>query len=354
MSTGYKPKKGYLPMNKIDDNLLEQLYAEAHFNEFTSRPIFIDQTEWDSWFSKNNKYIAVKDLARSFYTIKYYENNVFDGNEEQNEVWEMIALKISDSTQQDSSNTSRILPYLKRLFPYAAIFIATLLGAIWWLNKPIGVQKNSVSFFTTEKKETFLLPDSTRLTLNKNSKAIFSFNDTIRVLKIEGEGYLEVAKKEKERKRMPFEVEYEGFKVEVLGTKFNFIGTRKSHSVALFEGKVKVSDRSGYALMKPGEVFKSHHGQLVKLTINSNFFAAWNTGVLNLNNTRLKEILDWLQISQDHDFNIQLSKERLNNTISGKIKLENESDLYQTLENFYNLKISRIGNQVLITEANPL
>lgn len=332
-----------------EEELLEQLFKDKMFKKFISSSDYINIIDWNNWFQNKNIYAPVKDEARALYKIRFYEGQVFKGNEFKEEVWNKIeakTLKLSDK---------KAIPIFSKTFhkwlPYAATITAVLFAAIWWVYQPNSNTQESYSFASKNKKETFILPDQTKLILNKNSKAIFSSNDSIRLLKVYGEGYLEVAKLEFMNQRVPFKVEHGNFVVEVLGTQFNFIGSEKMKSIALFEGKVKVSDQSGELIMKPGDVIKSVNGTLSKLHINSDLFMAWNTGILKLRNTSLSEIMEWITLTQNRTIEIQVSEQILSQTISGEIEISNEMNLYKTLGNLYNLSIVQSGNQLIIRDA---
>lgn len=332
-----------------EEELLDQLFKDKAFKKFISTSDYINSIDWNNWFQNKNIYTPVKDEARALYKIRFYEGQVFNGYEIREEVWNKIEAKTIKLSYK------KAIPIFSKSFhkwlPYAAIITAVLFAAIWWIYQPNNNIQENYSFASKDKKETFILPDQTKLILNKNSKAIFSLNDSVRILKVYGEGYLEVAKLEFLNQRVPFKVEHGNFVVEVLGTQFNFIGTEKTKSIALFEGKVKVRDQSGELIMKPGDVIKSVNGTLSKLPINSDLFMAWNTGILKLRNTSLTEIMEWITLTQNRTIEIQVSEQILSQTISGEIEISNEMNLFKTLGNLYNLSIVQNGDKLIIREA---
>lgn len=312
-----------------EEDLLDLLVNNIAYMEFISSDHFIEWEDWDNWFHQHHEFLPLRDQARIIYRIRFYEENVYNSPLIKEEVWN----KIDEQINLRSNLFIPKLTSIKRWLPYAAIFITVLFTAIWLLKKPANKSNDIMSFAANSQKESFLLPDSTKLILNKNSRASYSFNDTLRLLKVYGEGYLEVSKIDKNNKRIPFIVENNGFIVEVLGTQFNFIGNSKSRSVALFEGSIRVKDRSGEYILKPGEVIQSVNGELSKMSINSDLFKAWNTGVLVLNNTPLSEIINWIKMSNELEIETQLNPQVLSQTVSGEIELENELNLYRTLGN---------------------
>ncbi len=329
-----------------EEDLLDLLVNNIAYIEFISANHFIEWEDWDNWFHQHHEFLPVIDQARVIYRIRFYEENVYNSALMKDEVWSKIDEQINLRSNLFITNLTS--NSINRWLSYAAIFITVFFTAIWLLKKPANSSNDIMSFAAHNQKESFLLPDSTKLILNKNSRASYSFNDTIRLLKVYGEGYLEVSKIDKKNKRIPFIVENNGFIVEVLGTQFNFIGNSKSKSVALFEGSIRVKDRSGEYIMKPGEVIKSVNGKLSKMKMNSELFKAWNTGVLVLNNTSLTEIINWIKMSNELEIETQLNPQILSQTVSGEIELENETNLYKTLGNLYDLDITESGNKVNI------
>lgn len=100
------------------------------------------------------------------------------------------------------------------------------------------------------------LPDGSMVWLNAGSKISYSqgFGYTVRLVRLIGEGYFEVAHDEK----LPFSVESDNVRVKVLGTKFNFrdYPTDAEATVSLNEGSVSMSTSKNPGddkLLKPGQ-----------------------------------------------------------------------------------------------------
>ncbi len=91
------------------------------------------------------------------------------------------------------------------------------------------------------EKSHVILADGTEIWLNSGSKLIYPtvFNRTERIVKLEGEGYFNVAK----NKEKPFIVETDKLDIEVLGTSFNLKSYPEEDIVetTLVEGSVKLS-----------------------------------------------------------------------------------------------------------------
>lgn len=141
---------------------------------------------------------------------------------------------------------------LKPLWRYAAV--AALLIAFSALSFWQGGERVKDSFAQIEveapigSRSRLVLPDGTTVWLNAGSRMSYSqgFGVDDRKVKLEGEGYFEVAK----NKEVPFLVTTKDLQVRVVGTKFNFRNypTDDEALVTLEEGKVALNN-----LLQPGD-----------------------------------------------------------------------------------------------------
>lgn len=105
---------------------------------------------------------------------------------------------------------------------------------------------------TTEKGQHLVcfLPDSSKVTLNADSKITFNIKnwESDRMVSLEGEAFFEVKKGRK------FEVKSNQGIVTVLGTSFNIYAREDNYKVACLTGKVKVSTakNANHQVLTPG------------------------------------------------------------------------------------------------------
>lgn len=148
------------------------------------------------------------------------------------------------------------------------------------------------------------LPDGTLLWLNAGSKITYSqgFGVDDRKLRLEGEGYFEVAHNEK----IPFEVCTREVSLRVLGTKFNF----KNYSddseamICLMEGKVALQNEKKVMpelYLKPNErmVMNKQTGEMVKSKVNVEYANIWRENKLFFDEELLEDIAKKLMRSYD-------------------------------------------------------
>lgn len=197
----------------------------------------------------------------------------------------------------------------------------------------------------------FILQDGTKVWLNADSKLEFlpdykSKNQ--RIVKLEGEGYFEVAKD----KTRPFIVETALQRVEVLGTHFNINAYKDEPAIVttLIEGSVKVSSRNNQSYLKPG-------------------FQAINSGAdIHVNEADLDKVIDWKEgdfYFQQTDFRLAMRKIArwydvdviydssipANLTSNGIIPRNNNlSAVLKSIERSGQVKFKIEGNKILITK----
>jgi len=152
------------------------------------------------------------------------------------------------------------------------------------------------------------LPDGSRVWLNAESSLIFpvEFKGLKREVTLSGEAYFEVAKNAK----MPFHVKLSNMEVEVLGTHFNIMAYADEPIVktTLLEGSVKLSNRMGQQLLKPGQegILNGANKFLVK-TANLEQAMAWKNGRFVFNNDDIpsisRKLARWYNVSVDDQRN---------------------------------------------------
>ena len=193
----------------------------------------------------------------------------------------------------------------------AAILFIPLLGAFFYMlsNKDIeapqytGLSVDSLEVIAPVGSRTvFQLSDGTTVHLNYGSRIKYPrhFAGDIRGIKLEGEGYFEVAR----NPARPFVVKTGKMNVKALGTKFNVQAYPDDEEVAttLVEGKVVLEKTSGeegagtLGAMVPGQHMVYHAGSDRILSSKGNIdkFIAWKDGRLVFDNEPITGVADKL------------------------------------------------------------
>ena len=158
------------------------------------------------------------------------------------------------------------------------------------------------------------LPDSTLVVLNAGSRMVYAqdFGVESREVQLEGEGYFEVTRNE----RQPFRVSSENIALTVLGTKFNFRDYPQEDEVvvSLREGLVTLDNRireEAPMALKPDErmVMDKCQGRMKRERMATDSYLKWMDGKLEFDGTPLDKVIQVLERS--YDASIRLEEDSL-------------------------------------------
>lgn len=216
-------------------------------------------------------------------------------------------------------------------------------------------EKNSAVVFNTITtprggQYAVVLSDGTKVFLNAQSSITFptSFPGAERLIKINGEAYLEVA----HNRSMPFRVQTKGQLVEVLGTHFNINSYDDEPLIrtTLLEGSVKVQSGSSKVLLKPGEqsqLDKAKNGSKISVqTVNLEEVIAWKNGIFEFDEASIEDVMR--KTARWYDINVSYVGKAPDIRISGRISRKVDfSGLIQLLE-FEGIKFRIEGKNIAI------
>lgn len=158
---------------------------------------------------------------------------------------------------------------------------------------------------TTSTIEDLTLPDGTVITLNKGASLTYdqSFDATIRLVKLQGEAFFDVARDEDR----PFVIETKHTKTEILGTSFSISETGQETILNVVSGKVAFSgaEKEPIFLTKGNRGTLTESGELVKSQNDDRNFMSWKTGELIFENDPLSTVLQHL----DRHFEVTFQSE---------------------------------------------
>ncbi|MDR7128873.1 ferric-dicitrate binding protein FerR (iron transport regulator) [Algoriphagus sp. 4150] len=346
-------------MSQIND-LLEDLefvrWVKYPDNELT--------TFWKSWIDANPDRIEDVKLAKEI-VVGFHFPAPKATEATKKEVLTRILRSSKDLTGPSSYriplhpqiNKSRI-----RQFPRVA---AILIGAILLSLIMINLKKDqnpalehTVAHWVTKEtnageKLSFRLPDQTIVWLNAGSSLSFpeSFDSTVRLVKLRGEGFFEVS----ENTLQPFQVLSDSLITTALGTSFNINARGKDEvKVSLVTGKVSVSYQSvdkDYFLT-PGEELNysktANKGDVNPF--NDELVLGWRFGKLIFKKSSLKDVKEKLEEWYGVEVSISgapKSHWRFNGIFENQT-LENVLKSMSNIENFHykieNKKVSIVFN----------
>jgi transmembrane sensor len=160
-----------------------------------------------------------------------------------------------------------------------------------------------------------LMPDSSKITLNKNTSLQYSnkFGIKNRTLKLNGEAYFSV----KKNTQLPFIVDCDGLFVEVTGTSFSINNYTRNKIIKVYvtSGQVKVYNNEGNReILNPGEMVAYNRNEKTlnkaRIETNSNI-NSWFTQTLSFEDCPLQQVID--NINHYYNVDIQLNVTNIQN-----------------------------------------
>lgn len=200
-------------------------------------------------------------------------------------------------------------------------------------------------------KLTFKLPDGSKVILNSGSSISYpvTFSNEVRVVKLEGEAFFEVTSD----LYKPFKVVTPASVTTVLGTHFNVNDRMGTTRITLTEGKVQVESKDEEdrkdVVLSPGEMAIStlENRNLSVQKVDIDEVTAWKKGIINFNNSSLKEAFtkleNWYGVDIVYPENINFKRK-----IKGKFENENLENILTGLAFSLEFEFEIIENRVMI------
>ncbi len=222
---------------------------------------------------------------------------------------------------------------------YAAVILAVS-GLTLLLNNLLTINERKSQSVTTVisangQQSTVILPDSSVVTLNYNSKLIYAENygENNRRVQLEGEAYFDV----KKQNNLEFTVQTSDIDIKVLGTRFNVqaYGNNEQTKVILETGSVQISDHANQFShrMNPGQIvfYDTRTGNLRMDTINLSRALAWREGIIYFVDTPMPEVIS--QLERKYNIKIQVKNQNVLKTVfTATLKNESITDVLKLIE----------------------
>jgi ferric-dicitrate binding protein FerR (iron transport regulator) len=196
-----------------------------------------------------------------------------------------------------------------------------------------------------------VLADGSKVLLNAASSLQFPafFTGKERNVVLRGEGYFEVAK----NTEMPFHVQVNEVRVEVLGTHFNVNAYEEEETIrtTLLEGSVKLIKNSHSKIIKPGQqaVLRQDQEDISITDIGVDDVVAWKNGKFQFDEgadipTVMRQIARWYDVDIEDQGKIT---GHLGGTISRNV---NASQVFKMLEMTGSVKFLITGKKVIVMQ----
>ena len=214
------------------------------------------------------------------------------------------------------------------------------------------INKNSrpvetVTLLTSRtSKGEFQLPDGSRVWLNSSSSLSYDKSNP-RDVRLEGEGYFDVAKKDGE----PFVVNTSRAAVKVTGTQFNVRDFEHfdKEEISLLSGKVEVSAGGRTIALSPGEKLSIKEETVEKKDADVTLDSAWIGSELVFDGVALSDILTTLE----HWYNVNIRYGpgvNLSSRLSFKVRKESLGETQRIITRLTNCQFKKLDDRnILIT-----
>lgn len=221
-----------------------------------------------------------------------------------------------------------------------AVAASLIIGVFILTHFTIKPQSEWVTIAATNETINYFLPDSSAITIYKNSSIRFdakAYGEDTRQINMSGKAYFDVRKS----KTAPFEVYGEVAKVRVLGTEFQISESEQSTEVYVNSGRVlftAINSENGVTLTKGMFAELTLDNQAPQITEETTMNPlAWVNGVLIYKNAPISDVLAELSAFYEVKLHTQNIEKRLNATFN----TDSLDETVKMIEQVMNIKIIR-------------
>ncbi|MEB2776011.1 FecR domain-containing protein [Algoriphagus sp. D3-2-R+10] len=327
-----------------DNFSLDDFVTDPFFREWVLYSDPVHNEFWMDWKDAHPSKVKLVEEAKTM-ILSLEKLKLEMKPAELRSVWDAIQsdIKLPPKSFESSSRKRKSLP-----FASAVASIALGLLAWYWFDLP-----KEVEFQTAfgETKE-IILPDSSTVILNSNSKLVFVDNwegQMAREIWIEGEAFFNVVHKVDHQ---PFKVlSSQNVAIEVLGTEFNVYNRYQETEVVLTSGMVTLSfpvkEKQGKIVMNPGDLVEFKESKYQRKKVNPVHYTSWKDKVLYLDETSLGDIIKMAKNNYGIEIDVE-DDEILVQTASGSMPLDDAANFMDQISKIFNIEIVNEQNKYLI------
>ncbi|UPK69598.1 FecR family protein [Chitinophaga filiformis] len=195
-------------------------------------------------------------------------------------------------------------PRTRRLSTVWWMAAAILIAAGVWALYPKGAEKKLVVYVPKEQQNRIVLPDSSIVWLNADSKLQYHEGPQHREVTLSGEAFFDVRKGAR-----PFIVKAGGSTTTVLGTSFNIKAySGEPTSITVASGKIKVEDERKHITVLTANkqiTLEEKTDSAAERTVNATVYHAWINGGFEVNNETFESIANTLSRKYDVTFHFE-------------------------------------------------
>lgn len=224
-----------------------------------------------------------------------------------------------------------------------AAVIVLFLGLGYLLSETVFHPINDVIVYNATSMKDQMLPDETKVTVNKGSSLTYpeKFKGEVRTVSLKGQAFFDVARNEEK----PFVINVGTVVIEVLGTSFDVSedDAKQMITVTVETGKVKVtcSELGFEKILEPHQQCSIHLGNnaaIDETVVQNNNHLSWLTGVLDFEETPLEDVI--VELNKLYDKDLVIGSDLIKNCkLTTKINNYPLPDVIKMLEQTLDLQI---------------
>lgn len=184
-------------------------------------------------------------------------------------------------------------PRRRRLSSVWWMAAAVMIAAGIWALYPKKVEKKLVVYVPREQQNKIVLPDSSIVWLNADSKLQYNDGPQSREVTLSGEAFFDVKKAAR-----PFVVKAGGSTTTVLGTRFNIKAySGEPTAITVASGKIRVEDERKHITILTANkqiTLKETTDSTAERTVNATVYHAWIQGGFEVNNETFESVANML------------------------------------------------------------
>lgn len=319
----------------MDEKGIERIIARYLSDEATEEEVMI-LMEWLS-ADENNK--------TEFRKIQSYWNADVSFKDASAPVpdFEKLRGKIGKIEAQKSIKRSWLKPAI------AAVAIVAVLAVSQVVLKMNNVE--AFTYITGGSVSSFVLPDGSEVTLNKDSRLSYSssFGRNNRIVSLDGEAYFDIVHDRKQQ----FVVNAGRAKITVLGTVFS-VKSRNGEDMlktSLVEGSVKFETSDQAIMLTPNKqiLYNTHGNEITVEKFDPEIEMAWKDNLIRYKSVSFFEFISLLE--EHYDVKIVVPSEELNiSKLTGAIDANQSiSQILDMMKKNINYEWKKEGDDYIIT-----
>lgn len=234
----------------------------------------------------------------------------------------------------------------------AAVLVISLLSIMMFYKS--NIDNEFLTAQTFEEAQKFILPDSSQVWLNANSKLIYpkEFDSEFRSVTLEqGEAFFDVT----HDKKHPFVIDNTDFEIRVLGTSFNVKSYPHSNEITVTVSTGTVAFKSNklekelFLTKNESGILNRKNNDLKETLVSNQNIMAWRTRRLLFKDEQLTKVCEVL--NDYFHTNIAIMNDKLTTlNFTGNFNEPKLNDILKVLENTLEVKITSSKNQIQIYE----